>query len=494
MGNSATNDKCNELRNLLIDKDGKEILIRIKSFTRCEDILDIARKKLGSRSIMCLESKVSEVLDSMLCQENFDIDRCKGTLKLFAVEAEEILDDFSIEAFKPIKILGKGGASTVVMVRKKDTGMIYAVKTIEKSLFDGDDKINQIVTEKDILSQLKHPFIATLYLALETKQKLHLIMEFIPGGELFFYLQNYGKFTEDHAKFYFCEVLLALDYLHKQNIIYRDLKPENILLDAQGHIKVVDFGLAKQGISRESLSFSFCGSPEYMSPEMITGSAHGRAVDYYSLGTLLYEMVTGLPPYYSHNRHEMQQNITNKVLELPDFLSKTCKSLLKGLLQKEPENRIGYAKGIDEIKQHPWCRGSKWSRIFLKNTVPPMLPSIKSSTFTPEFTAIPIGPEFLLDEPNLKPCQNLGNFSYISKEFKKKNKIIRKSYETAKKKANIERFPSNESKTTKAKSVIEQFSDSEGISFSFEAEYVQPVKEIRMFEAKFFHMQVYNKK
>lgn len=178
-------------------------------------------------------------------------------------------------------------------------------------------------------------------------------MDFCPGGELFYHLHNVGRFTEEQSKFYFAEIILGLEYLHSREIAYRDLKPENVLLDIDGHVRLTDFGLSKENLGKHSKTYSFCGSPEYMSPEMLSGFGHGRSVDFYSIGSLLFEMLTGLPPFYDENRTKMYWKIINEPLSFPLFLSKSVKDLLTKLLAKNPVNRIGSLQGCEEVKNHP---------------------------------------------------------------------------------------------------------------------------------------------
>lgn len=169
------------------------------------------------------------------------------------------------------------------------------------------------------------------------------------------------RFSEKVAKFYFAEIVLAMEYLHAKNIFYRDLKPENVLLDQDGHVKLADFGISRLNFGAKERSSSFCGSPEYMSPEMLKASRiHGRSVDYYALGALLYEMLTGLPPHFSENRDEMYRKILHNTPDYPRYLSPMAKSLLKGLLIKNPEQRLGAKYGIQEIKDHPFCMDINW--------------------------------------------------------------------------------------------------------------------------------------
>jgi serine/threonine protein kinase len=212
-----------------------------------------------------------------------------------------------------------------------------------------------------------------------------MILDYCPGGEFFFHLSRNGKLEEDIARFYFCEVLLALEYLHDNGIIYRDLKPENILVDNEGHVVLTDFGLSKTGFDKQSMSYSFCGSPEYMSPEMLDEVGHGFTMDIYSLGALLYEFLTGLPPHYSQDREELFDNIWNKELVIPDFLSDEARDLLEKCLIKDPYERIGAIPGIGELKSHSFCRSIDFEALYEKRYVPPFIPDPHESYFDLEY-------------------------------------------------------------------------------------------------------------
>lgn len=218
-------------------------------------------------------------------------------------------------------------------------------------------------------------------------------MDFCPGGELFYHLHNLGRLTEEQARFYISEILLGLEYLHSLDILYRDLKPENILLDIDGHVKITDFGLSKENILQGQKSHSFCGSPEYMSPEMLQGLGHGRVLDFYSLGALLYEMLTGLPPFYDSNKSQMYKNILQTPAKLPVFISKEAKDLLEKLLVKNPEERIGFKGGAHEIKSHPWFKNVSWGKVIRKKNIPPYRPNFRHSNFDAEYTNLEVFPE-----------------------------------------------------------------------------------------------------
>lgn len=348
--------------------------------------------------IVALSTNRSDSLDCWLLMYDRTLEPLKTNDKIFPIIGEVTGGNMALSHFKPVKVIGKGGFSNVTAVRKKDTGNLYAIKTMNKDFVVAENKIEQIMTEKEILSRISHPFIVNMYWAFQSKTQLHLVLELCPGGELFYHLHNLGRFTEDQAKFYFAEVVLALEYLHGLNIVYRDLKPENILLDIDGHIRVTDFGLSKQNINKRDRSYSICGSPEYMAPEMLISGEHGQSVDYYTLGALLYELLTGLPPYYDKNRSRMRWKILNEELEIPNFISKPGKNLLLGLLEKNPDKRLG-SNGANDVKNHEYCRGINWQGLANKTVKPPLRPHKRRSNFDPEYKKVRIDDEFFLDTP-----------------------------------------------------------------------------------------------
>jgi len=208
-----------------------------------------------------------EVLVAHFASKNFNIN--------FQEVAINKRKEISVLDFELLKVIGRGGFSRVLLVRKKDTGRLYAMKILKKSKIIREKKVKPLISERKVLELLDHPFIVKLHWAFQSKEELFFVMDICTGGEIFFHLSNFKRFSEHMAKFYFCEIVLGLEYLHNLNIVYRDIKPENILIDIDGHVKIADFGLAKQIAPREK-SYSFCGSPEYMSPEMLTGRGHDR--------------------------------------------------------------------------------------------------------------------------------------------------------------------------------------------------------------------------
>lgn len=242
-----------------------------------------------------------------------------------------------------------------------------------------------------ILEKVRHPFIMNLNYAFQTEEKLFMVIDYCAGGELFFHLQVFQRFNEKVARFYASCILLALYQLHKEGFIYRDLKPENILIDSLGYPMVTDFGLCKGNLSRTDRTTSFCGTAEYMAPEIVLKKPYTRAVDWWSFGALVYEMVTGLPPFYTQNKEKLFQRIAYQDLQLPEHLSDECKDLVSKLLQKNPENRLGNGPNdAEDIIKHPWFQGMNWDKLVLRKVKPPFVPKLKEKTdlnyFAKEFT------------------------------------------------------------------------------------------------------------
>lgn len=296
----------------------------------------------------------------------------------------------SSENFELLKTIGRGGYGKVLLVRKKggmDSGKVFAMKILKKATIARNHKdAAHTRAERNILEAVKHPFIVDLKYAFQTDGKLYLVLEFLPGGELFMQLEREGIIMEDAASFYCSEIVLAIEHLHAQGIIYRDLKPENVLLDKEGHVKLTDFGLCKEAITGSRVTHTFCGTIEYMAPEILTRTGHGRAVDWWSLGALMYDMLTGSPPFTAENRKKTIDKILKGKLNLPPYLTNEARSLIKKLLKKNPAERLG--GGPDDsapIKEHSFFRNTCWEMLALRNAEPPFRPNVTNDEDTSQF-------------------------------------------------------------------------------------------------------------
>lgn len=284
----------------------------------------------------------------------------------------------------------------VFLVKEVKTGEMFALKVLRKDNIIKRNQVEHTKTERSVLGYVNHPFIVSLNMAFQSKDKLYFVLDYCAGGELFFHLGKLGKFPESRARFYAAEITLAISYVHSLDIIYRDLKPENVLLDARGHVRLTDFGLSKEGISSSSSGAnSFCGTPEYLAPEILNRQGHGRAVDWWSLGALLYEMLTGLPPFYCQDREKLFEKIRKSDLLYPQSLSRPAKSLLRGLLTRDPVQRLGSSPNdAEDIKRHDFFVEIDWEKLSKGEVSPPWKPlisgSLDTSQFDKEFTSMPI--------------------------------------------------------------------------------------------------------
>uniref|UniRef100_A0AAY5EKN9 Serine/threonine-protein kinase Sgk1 n=1 Tax=Electrophorus electricus TaxID=8005 RepID=A0AAY5EKN9_ELEEL len=293
--------------------------------------------------------------------------------------------------FDFLKVIGKGSFGKVLLAKRKRDGKCYAIKVLQKKVILNRREQKHIMAERNVLlKNVKHPFLVGLHYSFQTTDKLYFVLDFVNGGELFFHLQKERTFPEPRAKFYIAEMASALGYLHSLNIVYRDLKPENILLDSQGHIVLTDFGLCKEGISQADTTTTFCGTPEYLAPEVLRKQPYDNTVDWWCLGSVLYEMLYGLPPFYSRDTHEMYDNILHKELTLRPGASTSAWSILQALLEKDHTKRLGFKEDFNEVKRHSFFSSINWDDLMAKKITPPFNPSVDSqydiSNFDPEFT------------------------------------------------------------------------------------------------------------
>uniref|UniRef100_A0AAG5CT25 non-specific serine/threonine protein kinase n=1 Tax=Anopheles atroparvus TaxID=41427 RepID=A0AAG5CT25_ANOAO len=280
--------------------------------------------------------------------------------------------------FELLKVLGEGSFGKVFLVRKIvgiDAGTLYAMKVLKKATLKVKDRVRS-TNERNILADVGHAFIVKLHYAFQTPGKLYLILDFLRGGDLFTRLSKEVMFTEEDVKFYLAELALALNHLHGIGIIYRDLKPENILLDQDGHIALTDFGLSKQPLDG-SKTYSFCGTVEYMAPEVVNRKGHTFAADWWSFGVLMFEMLTGNLPFHGSNRNDTMNQILKTKLGMPENLSPEAQSLLRALFKRNPLNRLGAGpNGIDDIKRHEFFANVDWDAFERKEVRPPFIPAV----------------------------------------------------------------------------------------------------------------------
>ncbi|CCE62173.1 hypothetical protein TPHA_0C00160 [Tetrapisispora phaffii CBS 4417] len=295
--------------------------------------------------------------------------------------------------FEVLRLLGKGTFGQVYQVKKKDTKRIYAMKVLSKKVIVKKNEIAHTIGERNILvhsASKTCPFIVSLKFSFQTPTDLYLVTDYMSGGELFWHLQKEGRFTEDRAKFYIAQLVLALEYLHDNDIVYRDLKPENILLDANGNIALCDFGLSKADL--KDRTNTFCGTTEYLAPELLLDeTGYTKMVDFWSLGVLIFEMCCGWSPFFAEDNQKMYQKIAFGKVKFPrDILSPEGRSFVKGLLNRNPNHRLGSIDDGRELRAHPFFADIEWDALREKKIVPPFKPHLNSeidtSNFDPEFT------------------------------------------------------------------------------------------------------------
>ncbi|KAL7927214.1 serine/threonine protein kinase, AGC family [Trichoderma austrokoningii] len=348
----------------------------------------------------------------------FELQNGTGKLQIGVDFVENRVGKLTIDDFDLLTLVGKGSFGKVMQVRKKDTGRIYAIKTIRKAKIISRSEVTHTLAERSVLAQINNPFIVPLKFSFQSPEKLYFVLAFVNGGELFFHLSKEGRFDINRSRFYTAELLCALECLHGFNVIYRDLKPENILLDYQGHIALCDFGLCKLEMKDEDSTNTFVGTPEYLAPELLKGEGYGKTVDWWTLGVLLYEMLTGLPPFYDENTNEMYRKILTASLNFPgyDVVPPAARDLLTKLLDRDPAKRLG-VNGSTEIKSHPFFHGIDWKKLLQRKYEPAFKPHVADArdtiNFDEQFTQEP-AQDSLPDEFVLSKTQQdqFVNFSY----------------------------------------------------------------------------------
>mmetsp|Transcript_29052 Transcript_29052/g.92734 ORF Transcript_29052/g.92734 Transcript_29052/m.92734 type:complete len:323 (-) Transcript_29052:48-1016(-) len=297
----------------------------------------------------------------------------------------------SLKNFEIMRTVGTGTFGTVKIVKNINDGKFFALKTLKKNEVIRLKQINHIMQEKQMLMEVDHPFIVHLYATLVDDKQLHMLMEYVAGGEIFTQLRKVERFNTETARFYTASIVLALGYLHSKDIVYRDLKPENLLIDRKGYIKITDFGFAKR-VSGQT--WTLCGTPEYLAPEIVQTKGHGKGVDWWALGILIFEMLAGYPPFYD----EQPFGIYNKILvgidsvEFPQHFDSAARDLIRKLLHPSLDKRLGVKGGFEEVMRHRWFAKVDFAALEARQVKPPFVPEVSGDGDTHNFDKYPETP------------------------------------------------------------------------------------------------------
>lgn len=376
-------------------------------------------------AIRTVASSLSELGETAMCtSDNTDM----TDVDMASIAENELCEKFSrqgtstrssggvkkvtLENFEFLKVLGKGTFGKVILCREKATAKLYAIKILKKEVIIQKDEVAHTITESRVLQTTNHPFLISLKYSFQTNDRLCFVMQYVNGGELFFHLSRERIFPEERTRFYGAEIISALGYLHSQSIIYRDLKLENLLLDKDGHIKIADFGLCKEDITYGRTTKTFCGTPEYLAPEVLEDNDYGRAVDWWGTGVVMYEMICGRLPFYNRDHDVLFTLILMEEVKFPRMISDEAKSLLAGLLAKDPKKRLGGGPGdVKEIQVHPFFASINWTDLVQKKIEPPFKPQVTSDTDTRYFDK-----EFTGESVELTPPDPTGPLGSIAEE------------------------------------------------------------------------------
>lgn len=335
---------------------------RVNSSEKPNELVSLINVSGSSEEIMNSSNEISG---------NDDFEDSENQMDQGNKDSQSEHEKIGPSSFICLGLLGKGSFGEVYLVKQKKTSQLYAMKVLDKDRIMAQNIFKYAMTERNVLSLTSHPFIVKLNYAFQTTEKLFLLLDYCPGGDLAEQLSIQTRFSEAKAKFYLCEIILALGDLHQKDIIFRDLKPDNVVLDSEGHAMLTDFGLSREGVYDSRIAKSFCGSIAYLAPEMLSRTGHGKAVDWYLLGVLFYEMLVGIPPFFTNNKDQIFRNIEKGDLKIPGFVSEKASRLLKALLKRDPASRLGSVNDVEDIKSFEYFNDVDWDKVYRREMKPP---------------------------------------------------------------------------------------------------------------------------
>jgi protein-serine/threonine kinase len=328
------------------------------------------------------------------------------------------------DKFESLKLLGTGSFGRVLLVRFSSNNSLYAMKILNKEQLKIKHQEEHTKTERDLMVKINNPFIVNIKFAFQDETKLYIVSDFMQGGDMFYHLHSNKKFNEERSKFYAIELILGLEFLHKNKMIYRDLKPENILMDSEGHLKISDFGLSKILENPNDKAYTLCGTPQYLAPEVLKNKGYDKSVDWWSLGCFIYEMLTGFLPFYIPKGNKINPKTFEEPLRFPPDVSPIAINLITQLLNTNPKRRLGGGEeDASAIKKHPFFKGVEWDKYWNREIKPPFVPDLEDELdlkyFDKMFTDEPVTSNRTTAYSRPREHSVYKGFTYITNSVKK---------------------------------------------------------------------------